>query len=161
MATLALWLTVAVGRADAILVRRARRPVSRTSTDPLAPSSAHDARARGSVPEDESTPAVRCASLSTCCPAFRSPQSLPDPHSTVKGGNQGLPRLHSGRANNTTWLTRRLCPPRSLEEPAKITTRTSLCQVDQTSSGATLPLSLVLKSSDKRAILPGIWHYVK
>ena len=43
-------------------------------------------------PSSQKSPvlAVRCASLSMCGPAFRSPQSLPNPRQTVKCDNRGI-----------------------------------------------------------------------
>jgi len=106
----------------------------RKATDPLAPSSAHDALARSLPLLQDAPPAVRCASLSTCCPArrnslgtaaaalplhpfhpaarstsgvapLRSPQSLPYVRPPVKGSTWCHCVLHSlGRDASKNYL---------------------------------------------------------
>jgi hypothetical protein len=124
MATRDYWLAVlTVGRAESIRTppdHLFKRRSCKDAYDPLAPSSAHDVMSPGGVLAPCSS--VRCASLSTCCPArsdglgpadaavplhpihpaarstfggrsSQSPQSLPCLPPPCQGSDSGLLRL--------------------------------------------------------------------
>jgi hypothetical protein len=75
MATPVYWLTCCCWASRIQCLRPTRPPRKKAPrsvlTDPLAPSSAHDASARNPFRRRNPAPAVRCASLSRCCPARR------------------------------------------------------------------------------------------